>query len=43
MCIRSDRYDQEITLLHFENTGSKFQGEDQDEDPYERIIRRGQP
>ncbi|KQS91026.1 hypothetical protein ASG42_11050 [Rhizobium sp. Leaf391] len=37
MCMRSDRFDQELTLLHFENAGPKHQGEEEVEDTYDRF------
>ena len=41
MCIRSDRYDLEITLLHF-GTVERWYGQSARlEDTYERFIRRG--
>jgi len=43
MCIRSDRYDQEITLLHFEGAGPVFQAEEIEEDIFDRFINNGQP
>jgi len=39
MCLRSDRYDQEITLLHFEDTGPRWQGEEIEEDSYDRFFQ----
>lgn len=42
MCLRSDRYDQEITLLHFDDTGPRWQGEEVEEDTYDRFVRGGQ-
>lgn len=35
MCFRSDRYDQEITLLHFDSLGPRFQSEEVTEDVFE--------
>ena len=43
MCIRSDRYDQEITLLHFEGAGPVFHEEEPYKDTYDRFIDSGQP
>lgn len=37
MCIRSDRYDQELTLLQFEDTGLKYQPEHSIEDIFDNI------
>lgn len=42
MCLRSDRYDQEITLLHFEDAGPHEQEESEFEDSYDRFVRGGQ-
>lgn len=42
MCLRSDRYDQEITLLHFEDSGPRWQEENAFEDSYDRFVRGGQ-
>lgn len=42
MCLRSDRYDQEITVLHFEDTGPRWQGDEVEEDSYDRFVRGGQ-
>ena len=41
MCLRSDRLDQEITLLHLEGAGPRYQEEATEEDPYERFMRPG--
>ncbi|WP_370008187.1 ImmA/IrrE family metallo-endopeptidase [Sinorhizobium fredii] len=44
MCLRSDRYDQELTLLQFENQGPRHQWEEPTEDVYDRFIsRNGRP
>jgi len=44
MCIRSERYDQEITLLHFEKNGPVYQQEeDEPEDAYDRFLNIGRP
>jgi len=44
MCIRSERYDQEITLLHFEKNGPVYQQEeDEPEDTYDRFMNMGGP
>ena len=37
MCLRSDRYDRELTILQFENLGPKVQNEDQVEDVFDRF------
>lgn len=37
MCLRSDRYDQEITLLHMENDRSVFQPDEEVKDSYDWI------
>lgn len=43
MCIRSERYDQEITLLHFEGSAPIFFREETDlEDTYDRFVNNGQ-
>jgi hypothetical protein len=43
MCIRSERYDQEITLLHFEGSAPIFFREEADlEDTYDRFVNNGQ-
>lgn len=39
MCLRSDRYDHEITVLHFEDAGPRWQGDEVEEDSYERFVR----
>lgn len=39
MCIRSERYDQEITLLHLEDAGPKWQADEAVEDAYDRLSR----
>ncbi|MDE0925061.1 ImmA/IrrE family metallo-endopeptidase [Aurantimonas coralicida] len=39
MCIRSERYDQEITLLHLDDAGPKWQEEEAVEDAYDRLSR----
>ncbi|MHB2264820.1 ImmA/IrrE family metallo-endopeptidase [Aliihoeflea sp. PC F10.4] len=41
MCMRSDRYDQEITLLHFEDLGPRWQGEEAEDDAYDRFVTGG--
>lgn len=40
MCIRSDRYDQELTLLHFEDAGPAFQADSQTEDTLDLFRER---
>lgn len=40
MCLRSDRYDQELTLLQFEHRGPKPQEEEPVEDVLDRFQRR---
>jgi hypothetical protein len=42
MCIRSERYDQEITLLHFEGSAPIFREETDLEDTYDRFVNNGQ-
>ena len=42
MCIRSDRYDLEITLLHFDNVGPVFQADAHEMDVYDRFAESGQ-
>lgn len=43
MCIRSERYDQEITLLHFEGSAPAFFSEEVElEDTYDRFVNNGQ-
>ena len=39
MCIRSDRYDQEITLIHLENNDPKHHESEAFEDVYDRFDR----
>ena len=39
MCIRSDRYDLEMTLLHLERSGPVYQEEEADEDTFDRFTR----
>jgi hypothetical protein len=38
MCMRTDRYDMELTLLHFEGRGPAFQSEQYFEDTYTRFF-----
>jgi Zn-dependent peptidase ImmA (M78 family) len=42
MCLRSDRYDQEITVLQFEANGPHFQEEDAESDLFDHFVRNGQ-
>jgi Zn-dependent peptidase ImmA (M78 family) len=42
MCFRSDRYDQEITVLQFEADGPRFQEEEEETDVFDQFIRSGQ-
>lgn len=42
MCFRSDRYDQEITVLQFEADGPRFQPEEEEADVFDRFARSGQ-
>jgi hypothetical protein len=43
MCIRSERYDQEITLLHFEGKVPAFFDDGPGlEDTYDRFVNNGQ-
>jgi hypothetical protein len=43
MCIRSERHDQEITLLHFEGSAPVFFREGTDlEDTFDRFVNNGQ-
>jgi hypothetical protein len=42
MCTRSDRYDLEVTLLHFDGVERVFEEEEPIEDTYDRFIRNGQ-
>lgn len=39
MCIRSDRYDQEMTLLHLQPPGPVDHGDEVEEDTYDRFLR----
>ena len=41
MCFRSDRYDQEITVLQFEADGPRFQEEEEEGDAFDHLIRDG--
>jgi Zn-dependent peptidase ImmA (M78 family) len=41
MCLRSDRYDQELTLLHFEDSGPAHQDEEEEaSDSFDRFMER---
>lgn len=42
ICLRSDRYDQEITVLQFEADGPRFQEEEEESDVFDHIMRNGQ-
>lgn len=42
MCFRSNRYDQEITLLHFESEGPRQQDEEETPDTFDRFVQGGQ-
>ncbi|MGE0769642.1 MAG: ImmA/IrrE family metallo-endopeptidase [Hyphomicrobiaceae bacterium] len=42
MCFRSDRYDQEITILQFESDGPRFQAEEEETDVFDRFINSRQ-
>lgn len=42
MCFRSDRYDQEITVLQFEADGPRFQEEVEESDVFDHFLRNGQ-
>lgn len=42
MCLRSERYDQEITLLHFDRNPPPFDFEAYEEDAFDRFVSRGQ-
>lgn len=39
MCIRSERYDQEMTLLHLERSAPVYQEEEDEEDTFDRFTR----
>jgi Zn-dependent peptidase ImmA (M78 family) len=43
MCFRSDRYDQEITVLQFEADAPRFQAEEEVTDVFDQFIGTGQP
>jgi len=42
MCFRSDRYDQEITILQFETDAPRFQAEEKETDVFDHFVRNGQ-
>ena len=42
MCLRSERYDQEITVLQFEADGPRFQAEEEETDVFDQFVRNGQ-
>jgi Zn-dependent peptidase ImmA (M78 family) len=42
MCLRSERYDHEITLLHFDKNLPPFDFEAHEEDTFDRFVSRGQ-
>lgn len=41
MCMRSDKYDFELTLLHFEGKAPAYQAEDEVEDSYTQFFKPG--
>lgn len=41
MCMRSDKYDFELTLLHFEGRAPAYQAEDEFEDSYTQFFKIG--
>jgi hypothetical protein len=41
MCFRLERYDQEITLLHFEADGPRYQAEEEVSDVYDCFLQSG--
>lgn len=41
MCMRSDKYDFELTLLHFEGKAPAYQAEDEFEDSYTQFFKLG--
>lgn len=43
MCMRTDKYDFELTLLHFEGKAPAFQAEDEFEDSYTQFFKIGAP
>lgn len=42
MCLRSERYDQEITVLQFEADGPCFQEEEEESDVFDYFMQNGQ-
>lgn len=42
MCFRSERYNQEITVLQFEADGPRFQAEEEESDTFDRFVLSGQ-
>jgi hypothetical protein len=42
MCLRTERYDQEITLLHFDKDPHLFEAEPREEDVFDRFVANGQ-
>jgi hypothetical protein len=42
MCFRSERYDQEITLLQFETDAPRVQAEEDEADVFDNFVRNGQ-
>lgn len=42
MCFRSERYDQEITVLQLEADGPRFQAEEDETDVFDHFVRGGQ-
>jgi hypothetical protein len=42
MCLRSDRYDQEVTVLQFEANGPHIQEEEAESDVFDHFLRNGQ-
>ncbi|MET3970886.1 ImmA/IrrE family metallo-endopeptidase [Bradyrhizobium sp. S3.9.1] len=42
ICFRSERYDQEITVLQFEADGPRFQAEEEETDVFDHFVRNGQ-
>ena len=42
ICLRSDRYDREITVLQFEADGPRFQEEEEESDVFDHFLRNGQ-
>jgi hypothetical protein len=42
MCLRTERYDQEITVLQLEAGGPRFQEEEAESDVFDHFMRNGQ-